>query len=409
MSESKDGFRADWAQKDFYAVLGVKKDADAADIKKAYRKLARANHPDSNPGDDKKHETFKSVAEAYDVVGDPEKRKKYDEMRVALRLGRRLPRRSGGRRRLQPRRPAARHAAAPGAAGSATCSATCSAAASAAAAPSSPTARARAPTSRRPRRSASPTPCEGVTISLRLSSDAPCPDCSGTGGKPGTKPQDLPAVRGRRLRGQHRRRRVLAQGDLPRVRRPAARLRRALPDLPRQRPRPLVAGDPGAHPGRRQGRPADPAARQGRGRRERRPARRPLRHREGHAAPGLRAQGRQPHPRRARLLRRGGARRGDQDPDPRRRAGHREGARRHAQRPDLPGPRQGRPQDATARTATCWPPSRCRCPPCSTRPPARRSRPTARPPPAGRCARSCSRGMSQPRSRRPRRPTPRSS
>ena len=76
-----DGFRADWAQKDFYAVLGVKKDATADEIKKAYRKLARANHPDSNPGDTAKHDTFKSVAEAYDVVGDTEKRKKYDEMR----------------------------------------------------------------------------------------------------------------------------------------------------------------------------------------------------------------------------------------------------------------------------------------------------------------------------------------
>src|SRR4051794_479171 len=76
-----EGFRADWAQKDFYAELGVKKDATNAEIKKAYRKLARANHPDSNPGDTAKHEKFKSVAEAYDVVGDPEKRKKYDEMR----------------------------------------------------------------------------------------------------------------------------------------------------------------------------------------------------------------------------------------------------------------------------------------------------------------------------------------
>ena len=52
-----------------------------AEIKKAYRKLARANHPDSNPGDTAKHEKFKAVAEAYDVVGDAEKRKKYDEMR----------------------------------------------------------------------------------------------------------------------------------------------------------------------------------------------------------------------------------------------------------------------------------------------------------------------------------------
>src|SRR4051812_48773462 len=76
-----EGFRADWAQKDFYAELGVKKDATSAEIKKAYRKLARANHPDSNPGDAGKHEKFKAVAEAYDVVGDEEKRKKYDEFR----------------------------------------------------------------------------------------------------------------------------------------------------------------------------------------------------------------------------------------------------------------------------------------------------------------------------------------
>lgn len=78
---STDGFRADWAQKDFYAVLGVAKDATADQIKKAYRRLARENHPDSNPGDTAKHDRFKAVAEAYDVVGDPDKRTKYDEMR----------------------------------------------------------------------------------------------------------------------------------------------------------------------------------------------------------------------------------------------------------------------------------------------------------------------------------------
>ena len=65
--------KADWAGKDYYAELGVKKDASAEEIKKAYRKLARANHPDSNPGDTAKHDRFKAVAEAYDVIGDAEK------------------------------------------------------------------------------------------------------------------------------------------------------------------------------------------------------------------------------------------------------------------------------------------------------------------------------------------------
>src|SRR6476646_2100014 len=84
---STDGMRMDWANKDFYAELGVTKQASQADIKKAYRKLARANHPDSNPGDTAKHDTFKAVAEAYDVVGDPDKRTKYDEMRAAYSSG----------------------------------------------------------------------------------------------------------------------------------------------------------------------------------------------------------------------------------------------------------------------------------------------------------------------------------
>ncbi len=73
---------ADWANKDFYKVLGVSKDASAADIKKAYRKLARANHPDSHPGDKAAEDRFKAVAEAYDVIGDEKKRKQYDELRA---------------------------------------------------------------------------------------------------------------------------------------------------------------------------------------------------------------------------------------------------------------------------------------------------------------------------------------
>ena len=78
---------ADWANKDFYKVLGVAKDASAADIKKAYRKLARENHPDSHPGNKAAEDRFKAIAEAYDVVGDTEKRKQYDELRAGLAGG----------------------------------------------------------------------------------------------------------------------------------------------------------------------------------------------------------------------------------------------------------------------------------------------------------------------------------
>jgi curved DNA-binding protein len=65
---------------DYYATLGVPKTATDADIKKAYRKLARKFHPDLNPGDKTAEAKFKEVNEAHEVLGDPEKRKKYDEL-----------------------------------------------------------------------------------------------------------------------------------------------------------------------------------------------------------------------------------------------------------------------------------------------------------------------------------------
>jgi molecular chaperone DnaJ len=68
----------DSVEKDHYATLGVAKDASAADIKKAYRKLARDLHPDTNPGGE---ERFKAVSEAYDVLSDDAKRREYDEQR----------------------------------------------------------------------------------------------------------------------------------------------------------------------------------------------------------------------------------------------------------------------------------------------------------------------------------------
>src|SRR6478609_7540476 len=190
---SSDGFRADWAQKDFYAELGVSKDATTDEIKKAYRKLARANHPDSNPGDTAKHDKFKAVAEAYDVVGDPEKRTKYDEMRVygggsypggfggsgggGFDLNDLLRERSGGAGGgfgdmfgdlfgggggARTRRPRAQKGA--DVETTATISFTDA--------------------------------IDGVTVSLRLTSDSACPDCRGTGGKPGTKPHVCPQCEG---------------------------------------------------------------------------------------------------------------------------------------------------------------------------------------------------------------------
>lgn len=64
---------------DYYKVLGVEKDAAQDAIKKSYRKLAKKYHPDANPGDKKAEEKFKEINEAYEVLGDPEKRKKYDQ------------------------------------------------------------------------------------------------------------------------------------------------------------------------------------------------------------------------------------------------------------------------------------------------------------------------------------------
>ena len=183
MSDTDSGIRSDWATKDFYKELGVAKTATADEIKKAYRKLARANHPDSHPDDQAKHERFKAVAEAYDVIGDPEKRKKYDQARELFAGGGfpagggfgggfrggfdvddLLRERAGGggfgdlfgdlfggARRQQAR----------------------------------PTRGADLETSTT---IGFTDALEGVTVSLRIAADSACATCAGTGGKPGTSP-----------------------------------------------------------------------------------------------------------------------------------------------------------------------------------------------------------------------------
>jgi molecular chaperone DnaJ len=71
----------DWIEKDFYKVLGVSKDAKPEEIKRAYRKLARDNHPDQNPGNPEAERRFKEISEANDVLSNETKRKEYDEAR----------------------------------------------------------------------------------------------------------------------------------------------------------------------------------------------------------------------------------------------------------------------------------------------------------------------------------------
>jgi len=97
----------DFLEKDYYKALGVAKTAKPAEIKTAYRKLARKYHPDANKGDSSAEERFKEISEAYSVLSDEKRRKEYDEARSMF--GGRLPvptgqRQTGRLRRLRPGR-----------------------------------------------------------------------------------------------------------------------------------------------------------------------------------------------------------------------------------------------------------------------------------------------------------------
>ncbi len=81
--------------KDYYKILGVDRSADEKEIKRAYRKLARQFHPDVNPGDKRAEERFKEINEAYEVLGDPEKRTKYDQLGASWQQWQRMGRDPG--------------------------------------------------------------------------------------------------------------------------------------------------------------------------------------------------------------------------------------------------------------------------------------------------------------------------
>ena len=73
--------------RDYYQTLGVKRDSSQKEIRKTYRTLARKYHPDVNPGDKAAEEKFKDIQEAYAVLSDPEKRKKYDQLGASWQQG----------------------------------------------------------------------------------------------------------------------------------------------------------------------------------------------------------------------------------------------------------------------------------------------------------------------------------
>ncbi|HUR13622.1 MAG TPA: molecular chaperone DnaJ [Mycobacteriales bacterium] len=169
----------DFVEKDYYAALGVPKDARAGDIKKAYRKLAAELHPDRNPGGE---ERFKAVSEAYDVLSDDTKRREYDEARALFAggghrgysggfdandlfsggaggggFGDVFSNLFGGSRRSAPRRGADLETSATLSFGDA---------------------------------------FRGATVPLRLSTPGACSTCHGSGAAPGTSPHTCPVCQG---------------------------------------------------------------------------------------------------------------------------------------------------------------------------------------------------------------------
>ncbi|UGT58994.1 molecular chaperone DnaJ [Nocardia asteroides] len=191
----------EWIEKDFYKELGVSADATQDEIKKAYRKLARDNHPDAKPGDNRAEERFKAVSEAHAVLSDPAKRREYDETRKLFGGG--GFGRGGGFQ--------------PGAGGGFSQNFDIGDIFGGGAAGAGDGGlgdllgglfnRGGGPrtAATRPRRGADVETettlgfreaAQGVTVPLRMTSPAPCTTCHGSGAKPGTSPRTCPNCNG---------------------------------------------------------------------------------------------------------------------------------------------------------------------------------------------------------------------
>ena len=168
-------------EKDYYAVLGVKKGADQKEIRKAYRKLAQKWHPDANAGNKDAEDRFKEISAAYDVVGDPDKRKEYDEMRSLVGSG------LGGFGRGAPGAGSFRFGDIGDVFGDLF-------------------NRSRRPPTSGPRRGQDleaelhlsfRDAVNGITTAVQVATDAACPECLGSGAAPGSSPRPCPDCGGR--------------------------------------------------------------------------------------------------------------------------------------------------------------------------------------------------------------------
>jgi molecular chaperone DnaJ len=184
----------DWIEKDYYKVLGVAKDAKPDDIKKAFRKLARENHPDQNANNPEAEKRFKDISEANSVLSDPKKRKEYDEARSLFGSGGfRFP--GGGQGPSM--EDLFRNAGGQGAAGGNISDLFGNLFGG--------TSTRRTSTTRGPRRGQDiegeatidfTDAVDGVTVTMQTVSDDACGACSGTGAKSGTLPKVCPTCQG---------------------------------------------------------------------------------------------------------------------------------------------------------------------------------------------------------------------
>ncbi|WP_028709252.1 molecular chaperone DnaJ [Propionicicella superfundia] len=184
----------DWLEKDYYKVLGVSKDASAAEIKKAFRRLARENHPDQHAGDKAAEDRFKEVTEAYDVLSDADKRKEYDEARKLFGAGFRFPGGQGGTAGGPSMEDLFRRSGTAGDGGFSDLFGNLFGQGA-----------SRRSGGRGPRRGHDiegettidfREAVEGITVSLLTNSESACANCHGTGARPGTTPRVCPTCQG---------------------------------------------------------------------------------------------------------------------------------------------------------------------------------------------------------------------